>query len=123
MTYKDIYGGILNRKTPSSHLSLLLENETELLNFLSDLDNQKLTEDEWEYVCEKVVKLKGCFAIVCALIESESVPKHLAFKFAKTIPQDYQLLNRKDLNVEDIKEVIDIVKPNRLKQIIAKFLI
>lgn len=40
-------------------------------------------------------------------------------KLVKIVPYDYQLLKRKDLNMDDIKEIVDIITPKRLKEIIA----
>lgn len=118
MSLKNIYNEVLQQDISNS-LSLLLENDVDLLKFISDLDNQKLTEEEWEKFFKKIPKTKNYFAVACAILESENVPKHLAFKFAKTVPYDYQLLKRKDLNMDDIKEIVDIITPKRLKEIIA----
>ena len=118
MSLKETYSEIKDNEL-CKLLSLTLDNSEETIKIFSNIEKetQGFSEQDWRKLVDVMRKSKNHFALCGILLET--APKDIAFNLAKTIPYDYLLLKRGDLNMDDIKEIVKIIKPKRLKETIA----
>lgn len=121
MFLKDVYKNLCQNAICEQLHYILNSVDNDYLEFMCEIDKntENFTSKQWDELIKDVRNKPGYMTFITILLECENIDKKRAIDIASSVPYDYVLLRRKDLEKDDIKEIISFMKPSRVKSILS----